>query len=162
MRTFVTQSRIASLIASLSVRVPGVDAAHLGAEEPHPLHVRGLARHVLGAHVDDALEAEERADGGGRDPVLAGAGLGDHPGLAHALHEEGLAEGVVDLVGAGVAEVLALQPHAAAEPLREPRREAERRGAADVVAEEPLELGLEGRVAPRRARRPPRARGAAP
>ena len=58
--------------------------------------------------------------------------------------------GVVDLVGAGVAEVLALQPHPAAEPLGEPRGEAEGRGPADVVAEEPLELRLEGRVAPRR------------
>jgi len=41
--------------------------------------------------------------------MLAGARLGDHPVLAHAPGEERLAEGVVDLVGAGVAEVLAFE-----------------------------------------------------
>ena len=44
-----------------------------------------LAAHVLGAHVDDALEPEQRAGGGGRDAVLPGAGLGDHALLAHPL-----------------------------------------------------------------------------
>ena len=60
-RTLVTQSRIASLIASFSVRLPRVDAAHLGAEQAHAEHVERLPLHVLGAHVDDALEAEQRA-----------------------------------------------------------------------------------------------------
>ena len=64
--------------------------------------VQRLARHVLGAHVDDALEAEQRAGGGRRDAVLAGAGLGDDARLAHALGEQRLAERVVDLVRAGV------------------------------------------------------------
>ena len=83
--TLVTQSRIASLIASLSVRLPLVDRTHFGAEQPHAEHVRRLARDVDLAHVDDALEAELGADGGGGDAVLAGAGLGDDALLAHAL-----------------------------------------------------------------------------
>jgi hypothetical protein len=41
--------------------------------------------------------------------VLAGAGLGDDARLAHALGEQRLAERVVDLVRAGVVEVLALE-----------------------------------------------------
>jgi hypothetical protein len=41
--------------------------------------------------------------------VLAGAGLGDDALLAHALREQGLPEGVVDLVRPGVEEVLALE-----------------------------------------------------
>ena len=41
-----------------------------------------LAAHVLGAHVDDALEAEARADRRRRDAVLARAGLGDDALLA--------------------------------------------------------------------------------
>src|SRR5699024_1483326 len=47
--------------------------------------------------------------------VLAGAGLGDHPGLADQLGEQRLPEHVVDLVRAGVVEVLALEedPHPA-------------------------------------------------
>ena len=87
----------------------GVDRRHGRAEQPHPLHVGLLAAHVLGAHVDDALEPEQRARGGGRDAVLAGAGLGDDPLLAHALGEQRLAERVVDLVRAGVEQVLALE-----------------------------------------------------
>ena len=88
---------------------PELDRAHLGAEQAHPLDVRGLPAHVLGAHVDDAVEAEAGADGRGRDAVLAGAGLGDDPPLAEPLREHRLAERVVQLVRARVEEVLALQ-----------------------------------------------------
>ena len=108
-----------------------LDRAHLGAEQVHPLDVRGLAAHVLGAHVDDAVEAEARADRGGGDAVLAGAGLGDDPLLAEPLREHGLAERVVQLVRAGVEQVLALEVDA---PVGvEARGARERRGAAGVV-----------------------------
>ena len=80
-----------------------------GAEQAHAHDVELLAAHVLAAHVDGALEVEQRAGGRRGHAVLAGAGLGDHAGLAHALGEQRLAEHVVDLVGAGVAEVLALE-----------------------------------------------------
>ena len=74
------------------------------------------------------------------------------PLLAHAHGEQGLAEDVVDLVGAGVAEILALEvdPRAAA-VLAEPRGEVERRGAAGVVARAgSRRRALERAVAPRR------------
>ena len=93
MRTFVTQSRIASLIASLSVRVPE-STPRTSAPRSRMRYTFGrLPRHVLGAHVDDALEAEERAHGGGGDAVLAGPGLGDDPRLPHPLREQRLARG---------------------------------------------------------------------
>ena len=38
--TFVIQSRIASLVASLSVRAAGINRRDLGAEQTHPLDVR--------------------------------------------------------------------------------------------------------------------------
>ena len=41
--------------------------------------------------------------------MLAGARLGDHPLLAHAHRQQRLAHGVVDLVGTGMVQVLALQ-----------------------------------------------------
>ena len=97
---------------------PEVDGTHLRAEQAHALDVRLLAAHVLLAHVDDALEPEARADGRGRDAVLPGAGLGDDAALAEPLREHDLAERVVELVRAGVQEVLALQVDALA------RREA--------------------------------------
>ena len=49
------------------------------------------------------------ADGGGGHAVLAGAGFGNDARLAHALGQHGLANGVVDLVRAGVVQVFALQ-----------------------------------------------------
>jgi len=49
--------------------------------------------------------------------VLAGAGLGDDPPLAHPLRQEYLAKGVVELVRSGVVEILALEVHRAPRPL---------------------------------------------
>ena len=90
----------------------GVDAVHRRAEQLHPNDVERLAPHVLGAHVDAALEAEQRTRGRRGDAVLAGAGFGDDAALAHAPGEQRLAEGVVDLVSAGVRQVLALEKDA--------------------------------------------------
>jgi hypothetical protein len=45
----------------------------------------------------------------GGDAVLAGAGLGDDALLAHAPGQQDLAEHVVDLVRAGVVELVALE-----------------------------------------------------
>jgi len=42
--------------------------------------------------------------------VLAGARFGDDPVLAHPSGEQHLAERIVDLVRAGVTEILPLQP----------------------------------------------------
>ena len=131
---------------------PDLDRRHLRAEQPHPLDVRPLAAHVLGPHVDDALEVEQRAGGRGRHAVLAGAGLGDHARLAHPPREQRLADRVVDLVRAGVREVLALQVDAPAGRLGQPLGEEQRRGAADVVAQQRVELGPEAGVG--RAPRP--------
>ena len=86
-----------------------VHRLHGRPEQLHPLHVRALAARVLHAHVDDALHPQQRAHGRGRDAVLAGAGLGDDPPLAHPLGEQHLPERVVELVRAGVVEVLALE-----------------------------------------------------
>ena len=85
-----------------------------GSEELHPGHVEGLPAAVLGAHVDDAFQAHQGGGGGAGDAVLPGAGLGDDAGLAHPLGQQRLAQHVVDLVRAGVVEVLALEedPHA--------------------------------------------------
>ena len=116
-----------------------LDRPHLRAEETHPLDVRRLPAHVLGAHVDDALEPEPRAHGRGRDAVLARARLGDDPVLAQAAREDCLAERVVQLVRAGVEEVLALE----VEPLLrgEPLGAGQRSRAAGVVASELVQLG---------------------
>jgi hypothetical protein len=48
-------------------------------------------------------------DRGRRHAVLAGAGFGNNPALSHAFREQDLAKRVVDLVRAGVEQILALQ-----------------------------------------------------
>ena len=119
----------------------------LGAEQAHAGDVERLPAGVLLAHVDGAVEAEQRAGGRRRDAVLAGAGLGDDALLAHLLGEQRLAEHVVDLVAAGVGEVLALEQDArAAGVLGQPAGVGERRRAAGVRREQPVELGEERRV----------------
>ena len=121
-----------------------LDGAHFGAEQVHALDVGALAAHVLGAHVDDALETEARTHRRGRHAVLAGAGLGDDAGLAEPAGEQRLPERVVDLVRAGMAEVLALQVH----PLSLPQAlgAVEGCGAADVRLLQVRELGAEALV----------------
>src|SRR5204862_4750860 len=81
-------------------------------EQAHADDVQGLAPHVFGAHVDDALEAEQRTRRRRRDTVLTRAGFGDDTPLAHTLGKERLPHGVVDLVRAGVREILALEKDA--------------------------------------------------
>ena len=49
------------------------------------------------------------AQGRGGNAVHAGAGLGDDARLAHAQRQHDLAEHIIDLVRAGVIELLALE-----------------------------------------------------
>ena len=74
--------------------------------------------------------------------MLAGAGLGDQPGLAHALGEQALAEHLVGLVRAAVEQVLALQIDVA----RQVAASGQRRRPAGIIGEQAVELGCESRV----------------
>ena len=130
----------------------GSNRPDLGAQGSHPEDVGLLALDVLGAHEHDTGQIEQGAGRRRRDPVLARAGLGDHPGLAQPPGQEGLAEGVVDLVGAGVAEVLALQVQPQAGRDRrpggagrsdEPARFVEGRGGQPIGA---IERGRPARI----------------
>ena len=85
--------------------------------------------------------------------MLARAGLGNDPFLTHAQGQQRLPKGVVDLVGAGVVEILTLQPDAGttigpAVMGCETLRFVERRGSAHIIFEEMIELRFETRVIP--------------
>jgi hypothetical protein len=143
----VTQSRIASLSASLSVFEPTFHRHHGGAEQFHAIDVGGLALDVLAAHVHHAFHAVAGGDRRRRHAVLAGAGFGDDARLAHAPGEHGLADAVVNLVGAGVVEVLALEVDLrAAEHLRPAPGVVDRRRAADEMLQLVFVLGTERRI----------------
>ena len=115
-----------------------------GAQELHAEHIGLLPLDIDLAHIDDAFEAEARAGGRGRDAMLAGARLGDDARLAHAAREQDLAHHIVDLVRAGVIELVALEVDlGAAQMLGQPLGEIERARAPDIVFEETVELGLE-------------------
>ena len=96
----------------------GLDRFDLAAEQAHAEHVQRLPFDVDGAHVDLALEPEQRGRGGRRHAVLAGTGLGDEPGLAHPLGQQRLPQHVVDLVRSGVVEILPLQQQPEAQAAR--------------------------------------------
>ncbi len=131
----------------------GGDGAHRCPQQAHAEYVEGLTAHVLGAHVDDALQPEAGADGGGGHAVLTGTGFGNDPLFAHAQGQQRLPEGVVDLVGAGVVEVFALQPDARAAlgpavVLREPLGFIEGIGPPHIGAQQVVEPVGEGRIGP--------------
>ena len=120
---------------------------HGRAEQLHPIDIDLLALDVGGAHVDHAFQPQPGGDGGAGHPVLARAGLGDDPLLAHPAGQQRLADGVVDLVRAGVVQVLALEQdlratHLAAQALGV----VDRAGPADVMLEVLVEGGDEGRI----------------
>ena len=141
----------------------GIDADNLRAEHAHARDVERLARHVFRAHVDDALEAEMRGDGGGGDAVLACAGFRDDARLAHFHGEQALADGVIDFVRAGVEQIFALEVNARAAKMRgEARGKLQRRGAASEILQEIGEFRLKVRDLFLRLRRRARVRRAAP
>mmetsp|Transcript_1449 Transcript_1449/g.2509 ORF Transcript_1449/g.2509 Transcript_1449/m.2509 type:complete len:265 (+) Transcript_1449:768-1562(+) len=122
--------------------------AHFRTQQTHAEHIQCLALYVHGAHVDDAFQSEARAHGGGGHAVLPRAGLGNHPLLAHAERQHRLCQRVVDLVGAGVVEVLALEVdlHVVAQIGAHALREVQRRLAPDKVLQVPGQYALELRI----------------
>ena len=80
--------------------------------------------------------------------MLTGAGLGDHPRLAHLTGQQRLTQHVVDLVRSGVVQVFSLQEDPGATGvLAEPRRLVQRRRPTAVVPLQPVQLVEECLVA---------------
>ncbi len=82
---------------------------NLGAQKLHPRDIQRLTLHIHDSHVDDTFESEPCRHCSGRDPVLSGTGLGDDPPLSHSPAKNRLADGVVNLVRAGMQQILAFQ-----------------------------------------------------
>ncbi len=107
---------------------------HFGAQQLHAKHIGLLPLDIDLAHVDNAFQAKARAGGGRGDAMLAGAGFGDDALLAHAPGEQDLAHDIVDLVRAGVIELVALEiDFRAAQMFGQALGEIERARPADIV-----------------------------
>ena len=131
----------------------GRNRLHRGSEQTHPKDIEGLAAHVFSAHVDHAVQTKAGAHGGRGHPMLTSAGFGNDPLFAHAQGQQGLAEGVVDLVGTGVIEVLTLEPNAGAAlgpgvMGGEPLGLIEGGGPAHIGAQQVVKAVGEGRILP--------------
>ena len=104
------------------------------AQKAHPVDIRLLPANVLLAHEDLAFHVEQRTGRGGRHAMLTGAGLGNDSGLAHALGEKRLTEHIVDLVRAGMVQLVTLQiQFCTAIMRRQPLGEIERARPADIM-----------------------------
>ena len=131
----------------LQRRRTGRDRNHPRPQRFHALHIRRLPLDVDRAHEHVALHPEQRRDGRGADAVHPRAGLRDQPGLAHPPRQQRLPDGVVDLVRAGMVQVLALQiDFRAARVVAEPLRVVERGFAPDVVCQQILHFTPELRI----------------
>jgi hypothetical protein len=79
--------------------------------------------------------------------VLAGAGLGDDAGLAHAPGQQGLADGVVYLVGAGVVQIFALEKYLRSAQFPAPTLGViNRGGTAHIILQVGVEFGQKLRI----------------
>ena len=124
--------------------------ADFRSHQAHAGDVESLSLHVHRAHVNHALHAEARAHGGGGDAVLSGPGFGNDPLFPQTLRQQDLADGVVDLVRAGVQQVFPLQINfRAAQFFRPALGEVEGGRSPDVVFEQVIEFALKLRVFPR-------------
>jgi hypothetical protein len=124
----------------------GLHRPHLGAQHFHAEDVGLLPLDVDRAHIDDAGQAEARADVAVATPCWpapVSAMMRSCPCAAPA----GSGPAVVDLVRAGVVELLALEIDlGAAEMLGQPLGEIERARPADIVLQIAVQLGLERRI----------------
>src|ERR1700730_13966289 len=133
------------------------DRHDLGAKQVHAKDIRLLPLDIDGTHVDDTIEPEARASSGRRDAMLARSRLGDDAGFAHPAGEKNLAEHIVDLVRAGVVQLLALEvDFCAAWPTGScgfladiaghPLGVIERARTSGIMGKQIVEFGLESRI----------------
>mmetsp|Transcript_90702 Transcript_90702/g.157226 ORF Transcript_90702/g.157226 Transcript_90702/m.157226 type:complete len:690 (+) Transcript_90702:283-2352(+) len=111
----ITQGLIHGIVQRL---LPRLHRHHFGAQGLHPQDVELLPHRIQGPHVHHALQAKQGAHSGGGHPVLPCPGLSDHATLAQPLRQQCLAQGVVDLVGPSVQQVLPLEPDGTSHPRR--------------------------------------------
>ena len=126
---------------------------YLCTKKLHPENIERLPLHILGAHVDDALQPKTGAHRGSGNTMLTSTGLGNDALLPKPLGEQGLSHGIVDLVGTGVVQILPLEVDERACAIRalvvlgQALREVQGALTADIVLEDAVQLFLQRRRA---------------
>ena len=87
----------------------GSDRHHLCPQQLHLENIQLLALNIYSPHENLALHAEQRRHRSSCHAMLACTCLCNYPVLAHALRQKGLPQGIVDLVGAGMEQILTLE-----------------------------------------------------
>ena len=105
-------------------------------EELHSENVQLLPNDVFLAHVHLALQSKQGAGRSRCDAVLTRTGLGNDSLLAHSDGKQGLTDGVIDLVRAGVIKVFSLDRDMKASILAEVSCLSEGRRPSDVFGQE--------------------------
>src|SRR5205807_5033966 len=105
-------------------------------QQTHSENVERLPSHIFRAHINDAAQPEQCADGSGGDAVLSRAGFSDNTILAHAPREQRLSDRVIDLMRAGVQKVFALQVNLCATGMcSQALRVKQRRRTTTIIAQ---------------------------
>jgi hypothetical protein len=82
---------------------------YLSSQKTHAEYIQGLPLHVLCTHVHNALQAKASAHRSCRHTVLACPSLSNDTFLSNPLGQQSWGNGIVDLVSAGVIEILPLE-----------------------------------------------------
>ena len=125
----------------------GRDRNDFRAEQFHAEDVRLLTLDIRLAHENDAFQAKARTHGGRRNAVLSCACFGDDAGLAHAHGKQNLTETIIDLVRAGMVQLVAFEIDLGFTiMLGDPLSKIKRAWTADIMRPEIIHLRFEGRV----------------
>src|SRR2546423_992996 len=93
----------------LQRRLAGCHRDNLRVKEFHARNIESLTLHVDLAHIDHTLTSEARGHCSGSDAMLTRSGFGDDSSFTHPPREEDLTESIVNLVRAGMKQVLSFQ-----------------------------------------------------
>ncbi|KAI9919403.1 hypothetical protein PsorP6_017522 [Peronosclerospora sorghi] len=126
---------------------PARDDNHFCPQHLHAKDIERLALRIDISHVHDTVETEQGTRRRRGHTMLPRARLGNNARLAQPLGQHGLPQHIVNLVGARVGQVLALEPNLRAlRMLREPTGVVQRCQTANIVPTQVLELLPKARV----------------
>ena len=120
---------------------------YLGSEEFHTIDIQRLSVGIFFSHEDFAFHTQEGCCRCGSHTVLSGTCLCDQAGLPHLLCQQCLSQGIIDLMGTGMVQILSLEIDLrAAQILRHFPCIVQQRGAPRVFIQQLVQLRIEFRI----------------